>query len=77
MASLGATVWPKPIALVPCLSWTSASVTFTRGQLKYKIPISSRIIVLVTDGYCIYNYFDFVDQAFCLLGAVAAIIPSL
>ena len=34
MASLGATVWPKPIALVPCLSWTSASVTFTRGQLK-------------------------------------------
>lgn len=32
MASLGATVWPKPIALVPCLSWTSASVTFTRGR---------------------------------------------
>ena len=33
MASLGATVWPKPIALVPCLSWTSASVTFTKGVL--------------------------------------------
>jgi len=33
MASLGATVWPKPIALVPCLSWTSASLTFTRGAL--------------------------------------------
>jgi hypothetical protein len=32
MASLGATVWPKPIALVPCLSWTSASVTFTKGS---------------------------------------------
>ena len=31
MASLGATVWPKPIALVPCLSWTSASLTFTKG----------------------------------------------
>jgi len=33
MASLGASVWPKPIALVPCLSWTSGSLTFTRGAL--------------------------------------------
>lgn len=55
MASLGATVWDKPIGkyiitnqifwarpslptlsliiagLVPCLSWTSASLTFTKG----------------------------------------------
>jgi Alpha/beta hydrolase domain containing 18 len=28
MASLGACTWPKPICLVPCLAWTSASVTF-------------------------------------------------
>jgi len=33
MASLGATVWDKPIGLVPCLSWTSASLTFTKGAL--------------------------------------------
>jgi len=33
MASLGATVWDKPIGLVPCLSWTSASLTFTKGVL--------------------------------------------
>ncbi len=38
MASLGATVWPKPIGLVPCLSWTSASVTFTKGVLTGAIP---------------------------------------
>lgn len=38
MASLGATVWPKPIALVPCLSWTSASVTFTKGVMTGAIP---------------------------------------
>jgi hypothetical protein len=28
MASLAASAWPKPISLVPCLAWTSASVTF-------------------------------------------------
>jgi hypothetical protein len=28
MASLAASTWPKPISLVPCLAWTSASVTF-------------------------------------------------
>lgn len=38
MASLGATVWPKPIALVPCLSWSSGSITFTRGALTGAIP---------------------------------------
>ena len=38
MASLGATVWPKPICLVPCLSWTSASVTYTKGVLTGAIP---------------------------------------
>jgi len=28
MASLAAATWAKPISLVPCLAWTSASVTF-------------------------------------------------
>ncbi|KER30182.1 hypothetical protein T265_03336 [Opisthorchis viverrini] len=31
MASLCATVWPKPISLIPCLSWTTASVVFVDG----------------------------------------------
>ena len=30
MASLATSVWPKPVALVPCLSWTTASPVFTR-----------------------------------------------
>ena len=38
MASLGATVWPRPIGLVPCLIWSSASVTFTKGALTGAIP---------------------------------------
>ena len=44
MACLGATVWPKPIALVPCLSWTTASSTFTRvfGDLSLVISLQSR-----------------------------------
>ena len=38
MASLGASAWPKPIALIPCLSWTSGSVTFTKGVMTGAIP---------------------------------------
>uniref|UniRef100_A0A1B6F594 Uncharacterized protein n=1 Tax=Cuerna arida TaxID=1464854 RepID=A0A1B6F594_9HEMI len=33
MASLAATNWPKPIALVPCLSWSTASGVFTEGVI--------------------------------------------
>ncbi|XP_047004267.1 protein ABHD18 isoform X2 [Schistocerca americana] len=31
MASLAATNWPKPIVLVPCLSWSTASSVFTES----------------------------------------------
>ncbi|KAE8630374.1 hypothetical protein XENTR_v10000803 [Xenopus tropicalis] len=33
MASLAVTNWPKPIPLVPCLSWSTASGVFTTGVL--------------------------------------------
>ncbi|XP_053559623.1 protein ABHD18 isoform X1 [Bombina bombina] len=33
MASLAVTNWPKPIPLVPCLSWSTASGVFTKGVL--------------------------------------------
>ncbi|XP_067849695.1 protein ABHD18 isoform X2 [Heptranchias perlo] len=33
MASLAASNWPKPIPLVPCLSWSTASGVFTTGVL--------------------------------------------
>lgn len=38
MASLASTVWPKPLAVVPCLSWTTAGPTFTRGVMAKSIP---------------------------------------
>nr|CAB3219655.1 uncharacterized protein C4orf29 homolog [Phallusia mammillata] len=38
MASLAATNWPEPIALIPCLSWTSASVVWTDGVLSKAVP---------------------------------------
>ena len=38
MASLAATNWPEPIALIPCMSWTSASVVWTEGVLSKSIP---------------------------------------
>ncbi|KDR07135.1 hypothetical protein L798_02592 [Zootermopsis nevadensis] len=37
MASLAATNWPKPIVLVPCLSWSSATPVFTQGVLSHSI----------------------------------------
>ncbi|XP_056419614.1 protein ABHD18 isoform X3 [Hyla sarda] len=33
MASLAVTNWPKPIPLIPCLSWSTASAVFTSGVL--------------------------------------------
>lgn len=38
MASIAASVWPKPIALIPCLSWTTASCVFTQGVMSDGIP---------------------------------------
>ncbi|ELU04328.1 hypothetical protein CAPTEDRAFT_223901 [Capitella teleta] len=38
MASLAATNWHKPISLIPCLSWTTASGVFTQGVLSGAIP---------------------------------------
>lgn len=32
MASLAATNWPKPLVLVPCLSWSTASAVFTKVE---------------------------------------------
>ncbi|PNF20985.1 Protein ABHD18 [Cryptotermes secundus] len=37
MASLAATNWPKPIVLVPCLSWSSATPVFTQGVMSHSI----------------------------------------
>ncbi|KAJ8028498.1 Protein ABHD18 [Holothuria leucospilota] len=38
MATLACTVWDKPIPLIPCLSWTSATPVFTRGAMSGSIP---------------------------------------
>ncbi|KAG6796556.1 protein ABHD18 isoform X1 [Apis mellifera caucasica] len=37
MASLAATNWPKPIPLIPCLSWSTASPVFTQGVMSASI----------------------------------------
>lgn len=37
MASLVATFWPKPLVVVPCLSWTTASSVFTEGVISNAI----------------------------------------
>lgn len=37
MASLAATNYPKPLVLVPCLSWSTASSVFTEGVMTHSI----------------------------------------
>ncbi|XP_060035079.1 protein ABHD18 isoform X3 [Erinaceus europaeus] len=37
MASLAVSNWPKPVPLVPCLSWSTASGVFTTGVLSRSI----------------------------------------
>lgn len=37
MASLAATNYPKPLVLVPCLSWSTASAVFTEGVMTQSI----------------------------------------
>lgn len=37
MSSLVATNWPKPIPLIPCLSWSTASLVFTQGVMSASI----------------------------------------
>ncbi|XP_062565248.1 protein ABHD18-like isoform X1 [Armigeres subalbatus] len=37
MASLAATNWPKPLVVVPCLSWSTASSVFTEGVMSTSI----------------------------------------
>ncbi|XP_037872275.1 protein ABHD18 isoform X2 [Bombyx mori] len=37
MASLAATNWPKPLVLVPCLSWSTASAVFLQGVMAHSI----------------------------------------
>jgi Alpha/beta hydrolase domain containing 18 len=37
MASLAASNYPKPLVLVPCLSWSTASAVFTEGVMSHSI----------------------------------------
>ena len=38
MASLAASGWPEKLAVVPCMSWTSASVVWIDGVMSRSLP---------------------------------------
>lgn len=38
MASLAGANWHKPLGIIPCLSWTTASCVFTQGVMSGAIP---------------------------------------
>lgn len=53
MASLAATNWPKPLVLVPCLSWSTASAVFTEGVMSQSINWDRLEMQFFADGnYC-------------------------
>ena len=52
MATLAATNWHKPIPLIPCLSWSSATPVFTDGAMSGSIPWN----YLATQYECHHEY---------------------
>lgn len=52
MASLAVTNWPKPIPLIPCLSWTTASTVFT--TVRYRSRFLS-LFMLSTLAGCLVH----------------------
>jgi hypothetical protein len=50
MASLAATNWPKPLVLVPCLSWSTAASVFTQGVMSQSINWDRLENEFLTDG---------------------------
>lgn len=53
MATLAATNWHKPIPLIPCLSWSSATPAFTDGVLSGAIPW--KVLATQYDGHTEYE----------------------
>lgn len=51
MASLACTAWPKPLAIVPCLSWSTASCVFTQGVMSKACSWSTLENELLDDVY--------------------------
>ena len=39
MASLACTAWPEPLAIVPCLSWSTASSVFTQVDKSWELSL--------------------------------------
>lgn len=54
MASLAASNYPKPLVLVPCLSWSTASSVFTEGVMSYAINWD----LLETQYYAVRFYYS-------------------
>lgn len=50
-ASLAATNWPKPLVLVPCLSWSTAAPVFTQGVMSQSINWDTLETQYFADGH--------------------------
>lgn len=50
-ASLAATNWPKPLVVVPCLSWSTAAPVFTQGVMSQSINWDTLETQYFADGH--------------------------
>lgn len=67
MASLAATNWPKPLVLVPCLSWSTAAAVFTEGVMSESINWDMLETQYFADGNyrdCLAKMVTIVDESF-------------
>ncbi|EDV25163.1 uncharacterized protein TRIADDRAFT_25351 [Trichoplax adhaerens] len=58
MASLAATAWPESVAVVPCLSWSTASIAFTEVVKTYLGDSKIQFISEFDPGECYPHYLD-------------------
>ncbi|CAH0562177.1 unnamed protein product [Brassicogethes aeneus] len=65
MASLAASNWPKPLVLVPCLSWSTASSVFTEGVMSESI-----------DWDMLQNQYNSDDKYNCMLSKLCKIVDD-
>lgn len=57
MASLAATNWPKPLVLVPCLSWSSAAPVFTTVSVCEREKYLFIQLILTKENFCLFRIF--------------------
>lgn len=79
MASLAVTNWPKPLPLIPCLSWSTASAVFT--TVINKLHNTFFVNMLDYNQKCKLNYLGWPQESWdsisCVIVCACALIAII